>query len=136
MFPCRQRDEAAQEFARQHDAELALGRGRGTRWSLSPSSLLETPDGLRIVLPSLNGSTLTMEAASQAVVFAGCLRNATATAQAAQAKGERVSVIAAGERWEDDDSLRPCLEDWVAQRGSPTPAVSVTSVNVPRPSLW
>lgn len=54
-----------------------------------------------------------MEAASQAVVFAGCLRNATATAQAAQAKGERVSVIAAGERWEDDDSLRPCLEDWV-----------------------
>ena len=57
MFPCRQRDEAAQEFARQHDAELALGRGRGTRWSLSPSSLLETPDGLRIVLPSLNGST-------------------------------------------------------------------------------
>jgi len=113
VFPCRWRDEGAAGLASEHDAELALGRGRGTRWSLSPSSLVGAPEGLRIVLPSLNGSTLTMEASTHGAVFAGCLRNATVTAHAAQASGQNISVVAAGERWTDDGSLRPCLEDWV-----------------------
>ncbi len=65
------------------------------------------------MLPSPNGSRLTIEAAAHGAVFAGCLRNARVTAHAAQAAGDRIGIVAAGERWPEDDSLRPCLEDLV-----------------------
>ena len=65
------------------------------------------------MLPSPNGARVAIAAAESAsVVFAACLRNARAVAEAAQVAGASVNVIPAGERWADG-SLRPCLEDWL-----------------------
>jgi 2-phosphosulfolactate phosphatase len=74
--------------------------------------LRNIPRGLRLVLPSPNGSTLAyvardLEAEAVAV---GCLRNAAAVAS--WAAGRPVTAIAAGEKW-PDGSLRFAIEDWL-----------------------
>ncbi|MEZ4729610.1 MAG: 2-phosphosulfolactate phosphatase [Caldilineaceae bacterium] len=74
--------------------------------------MLNLPTGLRLVLPSPNGSTLSMST-GQTPTLAGCLRTAAAVAAAAQTYGKRISVIPAGERWRADGSLRPAYEDWL-----------------------
>ena len=109
VFPFRWRETAA-DFAREKAAELAGPRGE-SRYSLSPDSYLEAPRDLRVVLPSPNGSQLSV-AAGDTCTFAGCLRNAAAVARGAALLGRRVSVVPAGERW-PDGSLRPALEDWL-----------------------
>lgn len=112
VLPCRWRDDRAVALAEAQGAELATSRDAPGPWSLSPRSYLEAPAGLRVVLPSPNGSALTVAAAEHAAVLAGCLRNSAATAQAAQACGEWIGIVAAGER-RLDGSLRPGLEDWL-----------------------
>jgi 2-phosphosulfolactate phosphatase len=102
--------EKAQEFARGYEAELALFRGEG-QFSLSPSSFASAPFTKKVVLPSPNGSTLTLLAAKKSVVLCGCLRNASAIAEACVGYNS-VGVIPAGEKW-PDGSLRPSLEDWL-----------------------
>jgi 2-phosphosulfolactate phosphatase len=110
ILPYRWNDASAAEFARAQSAELA-GKRRRARYSLAPESFLDAPAGLRCVLPSPNGATVTLTAAAAApVVFAGCLRNAGAVAEAAGRAGHTFNVIPAGERW-PDGSLRPALED-------------------------
>lgn len=93
-------------------------------WSLSPLFIRTGPHADVIALPSPNGARISEAAAALgAVVFAGCLRNARATAIAARRAargtdpaGQRrrpenaVLLLAAGERW-PDGSLRPVLED-------------------------
>lgn len=110
VFPYQWRDESARSFAQAMDAELAGKRGH-TRYSLSPESLLSIPHGMRLVLPSPNGSSLSL-ATGETPTLAGCLRNFRAVAAAAMAYGRKIAVIPAGERW-SDGSLRPALEDWV-----------------------
>jgi 2-phosphosulfolactate phosphatase len=102
--------EEAPEFARRHDAELAQRRGKG-QFSLSPVSFASGPHADRIVLPSPNGSTLTLLAAQRSLLLCGCLRNAAAIAAACKSY-ESVGVVPAGEKW-PDGSLRPALEDWL-----------------------
>jgi len=110
-YPWRWRDESAQEHADSVGAVLAGPRG-SDGYSLSPCSFLEAEEGTRVVLPSPNGSTLS-KATGDVPTFAGCLRNASAVARAAQATGRRIGVVAAGELWPDPaHSLRPALEDW------------------------
>lgn len=111
VFPFRSHDESARAFAARMDAELAGMRGSAARYSLSPQSLVEIPRGTRLVLPSPNGSTLTLATAATPTL-AGCLRNARATAHAAKKFGKHIAVVPAGERWHDG-SLRPALEDWL-----------------------
>jgi 2-phosphosulfolactate phosphatase len=109
VFPFIWSDQSAAEFAASHGAELARPRGSGG-YSLSPRSLLDIPNRTRLVLPSPNGSTLSLSTGSTPT-FGGCLRNCTAVAEAASAYGPRIAVIPAGEQWLQDDSLRPAIED-------------------------
>src|SRR5262249_33917720 len=102
----------AQAYAVSVGAILADPRRHPSRYSLSPASLTGIPTGTRLVLPSPNGATLTL-AAQPTPVLAGCLRNAGAVAAVARTYGRKIAVIPAGERWKDDGSLRPALEDLI-----------------------
>jgi 2-phosphosulfolactate phosphatase len=117
--------EAAHELARSLEAVLAGTRSHTSGPSLSPASLLDLPDGVRLVLPSPNGSSVAhLLMASRALVLVGCLRNAAAVAarvvelveQLREQRGPgaptRVAVVPAGERW-GDGSLRVAYEDHV-----------------------
>jgi 2-phosphosulfolactate phosphatase len=105
----RTADEAL-EFAA--GAEIATRRSAGGRYTLSPRSYVGIAPGTRVVLPSVNGSTLSRIAVSQPVL-AGCLRNRTAVARRAAELGSRIGIVAAGERWPGTSDLRPCIEDWL-----------------------
>ncbi len=107
-YPYRRDGEAA-AFARAHGAKLAVPR-RERGWSLSPASLGTLPAGARLVLPSPNGSALTLKARAP-LVLAGCLRNAAAVVGFIGTRAP-VAVIACGERW-PDGALRPAVEDLV-----------------------
>jgi len=111
IYPYRYKDESAQEFADSVGAELSGSRGK-SRYSLSPASLMDIPGGTRLVLPSPNGSTLTLTT-GETPTLAGCLRNCRAVAEAAMDFGKHISVIPAGERWKNDNSLRPAYEDLI-----------------------
>ena len=121
VFPYRWKGPLADEFARINDAVLAVGRleasaiDRPPPPSLSPAALLGCAVTPRIVLPSPNGSTIcVLLQDSGAEILIGSLRNASAVAsQLAYAvrAGASVGLVAAGERWGADGSLRPALED-------------------------
>jgi 2-phosphosulfolactate phosphatase len=104
---------AAAEAARRGAVAASPRRTLGGQLSLSPASLRRVARGDRILLPSPNGSRLSL-ATGDVPTFCGGLRNAAAVAEAAMAEvGEgTVAVIAAGERW-PDHSLRPAIEDWL-----------------------
>lgn len=110
VFPCEWQNESAQEFAQSVNAKLATKRG-GDGYSLSPVSLSQIPENTRLVLPSPNGSSLSL-ATGETPTIAGCLRNCRSVALAAMNYGNRIAVIPAGEKWEDG-SLRPAFEDLI-----------------------
>ncbi len=109
IYPYRGDDAAG--FAQSVGAVLADKWG-GSGYSLSPHSLVDLPPDLQLVLPSPNGSTLSLDTGATPTL-AGCLRNYRAVAAAAQRLGPRIAVIPAGERWYPDPALRPAYEDWV-----------------------
>lgn len=111
VFPFRDKLEVLPAYAASRDALYAApGRKHQAAYSLSPASLLTIAEGTRLVLPSPNGSTLSL-ATGSVQTLAGCLRNARAVAGRAKQLGKRITVIAAGERWHKDGLLRPALED-------------------------
>jgi 2-phosphosulfolactate phosphatase len=112
VYPYRWRDASAVAYAHSLGALLAESRRQeASGYSLSPASLLRLPAGTGLVLPSPNGSTLSL-ATGTVPTFAGCLRNALAVARTLQCLGRRITVVPAGERW-GDASLRPALEDLI-----------------------
>lgn len=112
VFPYRSKDPSVYDFAASVSAQVAdKNNKRGYR--LSPSTLRSLAPEVRIVLPSPNGSAISLLAGSTpALALAGCLRNCRAVAEYAMNKGTNIAVIPAGERW-DDGTLRPCFEDMV-----------------------
>jgi 2-phosphosulfolactate phosphatase len=107
VLPYRWRDESAAAYAAANDAVLA-GNDRlaAEGYSLSPASLERIPAGTRLVLPSPNGSTLSLLAATYGTTLTACLRNSAAVAAAARRLGGAVAVVACGEQW-PDGGLRP-----------------------------
>lgn len=112
VFPYLGTGENAEAYAESLGALLADRRGRPGTYSLSPTSLKTIPAGTKLVLPSPNGATLSL-GTGNTPTLAGCLRNATAVARAAQQVGRTIAVIPAGERWRTDGTLRPSFEDSV-----------------------
>jgi 2-phosphosulfolactate phosphatase len=114
ILPYQWKDDSAAAYACAQNAELAGSRRDPSfKYSLSPASLMHAAPGLRLVLPSPNGSTLALAAKCHAAhVFAACLRNARAVAAAAASVGNKISVIPAGERWLDG-SIRFAIEDLI-----------------------
>jgi 2-phosphosulfolactate phosphatase len=151
VYPFPSNDASAREFARLHDAALAIGRiearetgGRGPAVSLSPASLRAGTAPARIVLPSPNGSAVAHTLASgPAIVVGAALRNRAAVAgwiaerlagDAATHAQPPIAVIAAGERW-PDGSLRPAIEDfWGA--GAVIAALSELGLGDQSPEAW
>lgn len=112
-FPYGDPDAAAVEAVKRGAVAAAPKRALREQFSLSPTSLKRLDPGARVLLPSPNGSRLSLETGG-APTICGSLRNVTAAAKAANdlAKDGVVAVIAAGERW-PDQSLRPAIEDWL-----------------------
>lgn len=141
VFPFYWKNKSTQAFAESVNAELATRRG-GSGYSLSPGSLSQVPQNTRLVLPSPNGSSLSM-ATGKTPTLAGCLRNCRAVALAAMGYGQRIALIPAGEKWEDG-SLRPSFEDLIGAgavisylRGSLSPEaqVAITAYRHAQPHL-
>lgn len=142
IFPYPWEDSTAEEFAKSVNAELAGKRGMNRRYSLSPVSLTEIPAGAQLVLPSPNGSTLSL-ATGNTPTLVGCLRNCRAVALAARSYGQRIAVIPAGEKWQDG-SLRPAFEDLVGagailshfnDRLSPEARIAIAAYREAEPNL-
>jgi len=117
VLPYRWNDDGAADYARQHDAVLAVGRSAATagQISLSPGTVRNASSPTRLVLLSPNGSTIAHDLAETGITCVGAsLRNASAVAEWISRHHDpataTVAVIAAGERW-PDGSLRPAVED-------------------------
>ncbi len=145
IFPYRWKDDTAIAYAKERHAELASTRDHFEgKYSLAPSSLVDAPASLRLVLPSPNGSTIAFRAMEQgAIVIAGCLRNATTVGIWLQSPGKPVPVTPAGERW-PDGSLRYAIEDLIgagailqacAGKLSPEAHLAIAAFEQARPNL-
>ncbi len=137
-------DDAAREEAARLGVRFVAGRRAGGQLSLSPASLMKLDPGEQLLLPSPNGSRLSL-ACGEAIVIAGCLRNASAVAAKALelARGEDIAVIPGGERWADG-SLRPAIEDLMGAgaiiealglEGEPEAVVARDAFRAARPHL-
>lgn len=112
IFPYQWNDQSAADYAKLMNAKLASKeRISNNSYSLSPTSMIKIPAETRLVLPSPNGASLTL-GTGQTLTLTGCLRNCKAIADFAQNYGTKISVIPAGEKWQNG-SLRPALEDLV-----------------------
>lgn len=114
IFPYRWHDGSEYRFAESVEAEVASRPGESKGFSLRPASLAQVPAGLRLVLPSPNGSALSFGAAEAgaSTVVAACLRNGAAVGSVYADEDVTVGVIAGGERWGGTTGpMRVAVED-------------------------
>lgn len=112
-FPCGDAEAATAEAARHVAVAASPRHAGGGQFSLSPVSLKQIEPGSRLLLPSPNGSRLSLNTGDTPTIC-GCLRNARSVGEAANglAGDGTIVVIPAGERW-PDQTLRPAIEDWL-----------------------
>ncbi len=111
VYPYQRNSSKIDEYATSLNAITAdTDRNSRGKYSLSPTSLLNIPEKTQLVLPSPNGSALSLSA-GKTLTLCGCFRNARAVAEYAVSKGKKISVVPAGEKWADG-SLRPSFEDF------------------------
>ncbi len=165
VYPFRWKDASAREFAREHDAVLAVGRFEARdadasvrAVSLSPASIQAAHGLNRIVLPSPNGSTLAAALAEGgATVIGAALRNRFAvarwiadlladqapkdTATGADATGKETGTsppaiaVLAAGERWPDGSLRPAVED-LWGAGAVIAALSELGIGDQSPEAW
>lgn len=114
VYPYPYSDKTAIKFAESIGAELAVSRKdnpTGEKYSLMLSSLQKIHKGTKLVLPSPNGSAISFAVKNKPVIC-GSLRNAKAVAEYAMQNYKNISLIPAGEKWEDG-SIRFALEDMI-----------------------
>ena len=111
IYPYKYKDGSAAEYARSCGAQLASPVRSLDNISLSPYSLKNVTELSRIVLPSPNGSELSLLSKSR-ITLCACLRNYRAVAEYANSISSNVTVIAAGEKW-PDGSIRFAAEDLI-----------------------
>ncbi|MFN8670583.1 MAG: 2-phosphosulfolactate phosphatase [Candidatus Sericytochromatia bacterium] len=114
VFPYIYKDESALNFAKENNLILAEKRNKN-KISLSPHSLINIPKNSKILLPSPNGSTLsfyTNKAKKNLSVICSCLRNFRACAELAQEIGKNITIIPAGEKW-NNNNTRFSIEDFL-----------------------
>lgn len=135
------------EYAKEIKGELILGRAealKSKKPSLSPASFNNSHSGKKYVLSSKNGALCTWLATDTEHLFIGCFNNATAVANVVndirKKTNKNVTIIACGEKWENNglgtsDSLRPCIEDFLAAgsilsklEGKKSPEAEVSSI--------
>ncbi len=112
-FPLGDHEAARVAAAEVGAVAAAPKRAAGGQFSLSPASLRDLHPSDRLLLPSPNGSRLSL-AGGDIPVLTGCLRNASAVAAKARELAGRgdIGLIPAGERW-PGDTLRPAIEDLI-----------------------
>jgi 2-phosphosulfolactate phosphatase len=112
-FPWGDPEAAKEEALRRGAVAASPRRTFGGQLSLSPVSLRRLEPGTRVLLPSPNGSRLSL-ATGDIVTFCSSLRNFETVAEAVRAvpADGPIVVVPAGERW-PDGSLRPAIEDWL-----------------------
>jgi 2-phosphosulfolactate phosphatase len=104
--------DLAQSFGRATGIEVAgKRRDLSARYTLSPASFTKPAETERLILPSPNGSRLSLLAMGNSILI-GCLLNAQAVAASLTARGGDVMLVPAGERW-PDDTIRFALEDYL-----------------------
>lgn len=111
VFPYKFKDDSAEKYADSVKAVPASFDRSLDILSLSPSSLVNIRPGTKLVLPSPNGSELSLSTGGITTLCA-CFRNAHAVAQYAMTLCGNISVIPAGEKWKNS-SLRFALEDYL-----------------------
>lgn len=111
IFPYIFKDESAIEYAKTNNAVLASFSRSKDKYSFSPVSLKNINEGTRIVLPSPNGSELSLNSRSK-VTLCACLRNYRAVAEYVNSIGGNVVVIPAGEKWQNG-TIRFAIEDYL-----------------------
>lgn len=111
VFPYRYKDDSVFEYAKANNAVPASLNRSKENISLSTVSLKNIKNGTRIVLPSPNGSELSMSSGSKTTLCA-CLRNYRAVAEYACSISNNIAVIPAGEKWQDG-TIRFAIEDYL-----------------------
>ncbi|MBE2228665.1 MAG: 2-phosphosulfolactate phosphatase [Ignavibacteria bacterium] len=111
VYPYKFKDNSAIEYAKAINAELAQYNRSRDKISLSPLSLKKLSEGKRIVLPSPNGSELSLSSKSR-VTMCACLRNYRVVAEYVNSISKSVVVVPAGEKWQNS-TIRFAIEDYL-----------------------